>query len=143
MDIVWRSISKGSKNGFYLVKCESEYNGKTKPTWFSLPSLRKLDKDNVPVNPTWYDLGNDEARLAMLAKIGQIEGLHKVDIKVYVLDETGKRKQTQLLNEDGSPQIVNGKEVWEDQTRDAHPVTITPCDDVAEEEPAAEDATTE
>ena len=129
MDIFWRAIRKGNKNGFNVVKCESEYKGKKKVTYFSLPSLRTIDVNNVPVNPTWFELGNDEARLQMLAKIGEIEGKKEISIEVYDLDEGGKRKQVQLFNLDGTPQYKDGKTVWEDKTKSRKVVVITPVPD--------------
>ena len=129
MEIYWRAIRKGNKNGFNIVKCESEYKGKKKVTYFSLPSLRTIDKDNTPVNPTWFDLGNDEARLQKLADMGEITGLNTVEITVYDLDDTGKRKQVQIFEQDGTPKYVDGKSVWEDKTKPRKVVVITPVPD--------------
>lgn len=131
MEIYWRAIRKGNKNGFNIVKCESEYKGKKKVTYFSLPSLRTIDKDNTPVNPTWFDLGNDEARLQMLAKMGEIKGGNEISITVYDLDDGGKRKQVQLFNQDGTPQYVDGKTVWEDKTKTRKVVPVTPVSEDA------------
>lgn len=131
--IIERQVSKGSPNYFTLVKCESEYNGIKKVTYFSLPSLKRQDVDNQPVNPSWFDLGNDLNRLRYLGAMGEIHGQHEVTIKVakeFVPDEQGRLRPKQILlkNEDGSPVIENGKEKWVVDTRDAHPVTVTPVD---------------
>ena len=81
------------------------------------------------MNPTWFDLGNDEARLQKLADMGEITGLNTVEITVYDLDDTGKRKQVQIFEQDGTPKYVDGKSVWEDKTKTRKVVVITPAPD--------------
>lgn len=137
--LIERQVSKGSPNYFTLVKCESEYKGQKKVTYFSLPSLKRtglsgelLDQQD-PVNPTWYELGNDLNRLRYLCAMGEITGLKEVSIntpKEFVADKDGKLrpKQIQLKNDDGTPKLVKGQEVWVTECRTAHPVTITPVD---------------
>lgn len=125
-----RQVSKGSQNYFTIVKCESEYKGHKKVTWFSLPSLKRQDVNNKPVNPTWYDLGNDYNRLKALGALGEIRGNHEIEIDVvkeFVTDEAGRQrpKQIRVTNEDGTPKLENGKEVWVTDTRKAHPVVIS------------------
>ena len=128
-----RQVSKGSQNYFTLVKCESEYKGNKKVTYFSLPSLKRQDVDNNAVNPSWFELGNDLARLRYLGAMGEIHGDQELTIQVpkeFVPDAQGRLrpKQIQVKNEDGTPKLENGEEVWKIDTRTAHPVTITPVD---------------
>lgn len=128
-----RQVSKGSQNYFTLVKCESEYKGNKKVTYFSLPSLKRQDVDNNAVNPSWYELGNDLTRLRYLGAMGEIHGDQELTIQVpkeFVPDAQGRLrpKQIQVKNEDGTPKLENGEEVWKTDTRTAHPVTITPVD---------------
>jgi len=125
-----RQVSKGSSNYFTVVKCESEYKGRKKVTWFSLPSLKRQDVNNVPVNPSWYELGNDYDRLKALCTLGEIHGDKEIAIEVvkeFVTGEDGRPrpKQIQLMNEDHTPKLENGKEVWVTDTRTAHPVVIS------------------
>lgn len=137
-----RQVSRGSQNFFTIVKCESEYNGRKKVTYFSLPSLKRQGLDNegqqtIPVNPSWYELGNDLMRLRYLCAMGQIEGLEEVPIEVakeFVPDANGRMrpKQIQLKDADGNPVLKDGVEVWVVDTRTARPVTITPVDESIE-----------
>ena len=115
-------VTAGSESWTTLVKCESEYTnpktGKTikKATWFSLATLRRRDADNEPFQPTWYDLGNDRKRLEALVKMGEIHGEGVVEgmVPKFV---NGKRAEIEVLNEDGSPVIENGKvkTAWDDK----------------------------
>lgn len=107
-------VQPGSDIYTTLVKCESEYtNPKTNQTsktttWFSLATLRRRDADNEPIQPTWYNLGNDRARLEGLAKMGEIkgEGTIQVEVPKFV---NNKRVEVEVLNDDGTPVIENGK----------------------------------
>ena len=110
---------------FYIVKCESEFNGVKKPTWFGLPALYKRDAKNTPVQPTWYDLGNNLERLKKLAEVGEITGLKTVKIQVPVFDVDGKRVQTTQYNPDGTPVMKDGQEVLVDQTKEQSVVVFT------------------
>ena len=116
MDLTDVEVTPGSDVYTTIVKCQSEFNGKTRTTYFSIASLRKRDADNTPVQPTWYDLGNDKARLEALAKMGEIKGLHTVEIMVPKF-VNGKRVEAEVLNDDGSPVIENGKvkTTWDDK----------------------------
>lgn len=117
MEVQWVAVRKGSKSGYHIVKCESEYQGKTKVTWFGLPALYKRDANNTPVNPTWYDLGNNLARLEALAAMGEITGVGKVEIDVPAFDTDGNRIYADKFNEDGTPVLVNGQQVTEPATK--------------------------
>lgn len=119
MEVEWVAVAKGSKRGYFIVKCESELNGRTKPTWFGIPALSKRahidgtsEEDfNTPVNPTWYDLGNNYARLQALAEMGEIRGESTLEVYVPVFDEAGNRVMENKLDDDGNPVIEDGKEV--------------------------------
>lgn len=114
MELMDVQVQPGSESWTTLVKCESEYtspktNVTTKaPTWFAIATLRRRDADNNPIQPTWYNLGNDRKRLEALAKVGEIkgEGTVQVEVPKFV---NNKRAEVEVLNEDGSPVIENGK----------------------------------
>lgn len=109
MECIDIEVTPGSNTYTTIVKCESEdKDGHKKATYFSLASLRKRDAENTPVQPTWYDLGNDGARLRALAKVGEIHGERTVEIMAPKFIN-GKRAEVEVLNEDGSPVIENGK----------------------------------
>lgn len=111
MEVEWVAVRKDSKSGYHIVKCESEFDGKKKMTWFGLPALYKRDADNVAVNPTWYDLGNNLTRLQALAEVGEIRGESTVEINVPAFDTDGNRIYDDKFNEDGTPVLENGKQV--------------------------------
>lgn len=125
MEIEWVAVRKGQKAGYYIVKCQSEIDGKTKTTWFGLPALSKRDVDNNPVNPSWYELGDDFKRVEALAKVGEITGVGTIKIKVPVFTEDGQPKFAEVLNEDGSPVIENGVVKTERAVREQSVVLIS------------------
>ncbi len=127
LEVEWVSIKKGSKKGYHIVKCQSEYNGKKKVTWFALPQLRKVDVNGIPVNPTWFALGSDLARLKKLCELGEIRGLEQIEIQVVEYDSEGNKIRIPEFDEEGYPKIKAGFEVWHYKTRAQHPVVISPC----------------
>ena len=118
MEVEFVAINAKSKRGYHIVKCESELNGRKKATWFGLPALSKrahfegTDEENfnTPVNPTWYDLGNNYARLEALAKMGEIRGENVVNVYTPVFDDDGNRIYETVTDEDGNPILEDGKE---------------------------------
>lgn len=108
MEVTDLEVTPGS--GIYtpIVKCESEYKGRKTVTYFGIAALRKRDADNNPIQLTWYDLGNDRKRLEALAKVGEIEGLRTIEVEVPKF-VNNKRVEVEVLNEDGTPVIENGK----------------------------------
>ena len=117
LEVEWVAVRKGSKSGYNIIKCMSEMNGKTKPTWFGLPALYKRDANNVPVNPSWYDLGNNLARLKALCEMGEITGTGSVEIDVPVFTADGQRVYEDQFNEDGTPVLENGVQVSKPATK--------------------------
>lgn len=144
MEVEWVAIRKGSKRGYYIVKCESEFNGRTKPTWFGLPALYKRahfegteeENFNTPCQPSWYDLGNNYARLAALAAMGEIRGENVITVSVPIFDDNGNRVMVPKTDEDGNPVIVDGKEVLISKRKEQKVVVIseyTPQDEESAE----------
>lgn len=133
MEVEWVAVSKGSKKGYYIVKCESEIDGRKKLTWFGLPALYKRahvegtreDDFNTPINPTWYDLGNNYARLAALAEMGEIRGTDVMEVTVPVFDAAGNRVYEDVLDEDGNPVLENGNPVTRLKTKTQKVVVIS------------------
>lgn len=115
LEVEWVAVRKGSENGYHIVKCESEYHGIKKITWFGLPALYKRqvvgEDENVPVNPTWYELGNNLERLKALSKMEEIEGLETVKIMVPAFDGNGNRIYETVLDDAGNPVVKDGKVV--------------------------------
>ena len=146
MELEWVAIRKGSKRGYFIVKCESELNGRKKPTWFGLPALSKrahfegedVENFNTPVNPTWYDLGNDYARLEALAKMGEIHGESKVEVFVPVFDDDGNRVMENKLDEDSNPILEDGKEVLVSKRKKQTVVVISEYAPAEDDEQATE-----
>lgn len=146
MELEWVAIRKGSKRGYFIVKCESELNGRKKATWFGLPALSKRahfegeddENFNTPVNPTWYDLGNDYARLEALAKMGEIHGEGKIDVYVPAFDDDGNRVQENKLDEEGNPILEDGKEVLVTKRKKQTVVVISEYAPAEDDEQAAE-----
>lgn len=125
MEVEWVAVRKGQKAGYHIVKCESEYNGRKKATWFGLPALAKRDANNVAVNPTWYDLGNNLARLKALAAVGEITGTGEVEIEVPAFDRDGNRIYEDKFDEAGNPVMKDGKQVSEAATKKQKVVLIS------------------
>jgi len=125
MEVEWVAVRKGSKSGYHIVKCESEFNGRKKATWFGLPALAKRDANNNAVNPTWYDLGNNLARLKALAEVGEITGVGTIEIDVPAFDRDGNRIYTDVLDAAGNPVIKDGKQVSEAATKKQTVVLIS------------------
>lgn len=119
MEVEWVAVTKGSKKGYHIVKCESEMNGRVKPTWFGLPALSKRawvegnrdDDFNTPLQPTWYDLGNNLERLKALAQMGEIKGTDTIEVMVPVFDTDGNRVYEDVVDEDGNQLLENGEPV--------------------------------
>jgi hypothetical protein len=111
LEVEWVAVRKGSKSGYNIIKCESELDGKKKATWFGLPALYKRDASNKPVNPSWFDLGNNYARLKALCDAGEIRGTGTVEIDVPVFTADGQRVYEDKFNEDGTPVLENGVQV--------------------------------
>jgi hypothetical protein len=125
LDVEWVAVRKGSKSGYNIIKCQSELNGKTKTTWFGLPALYKRDANNVAVNPSWYDLGNNLDRLKALCEMGEIRGESTVEIEVPVFDADGNRVYTDKFNPDGTPVLENGVQVTAPATKKQSVVLIS------------------
>lgn len=146
MEVEWVAIRKGETRGYHIVKCESEFDGRVKPTWFGLPALSKRahfegneDEDfNTEVNPTWYDLGNNYARLAALAEMGEIRGENTITVYVPVFDASGNRVTEAVLDEDGNAVMEDGKEKVRTKRREQKVVVITPYtpQEASDEQPA-------
>lgn len=117
IEVEWVAVRKGSKSGYNIIKCQSEYQGKTKATWFGLPALYKRDANNTAVNPTWYDLGNNLARIKALCEKGEIRGESTVEIDVPVFDGDGNRVYADKFNPDGTPVLEKGVQVSEPATK--------------------------
>lgn len=119
MEVEWVAVTKGSKRGYHIVKCQSELNGRLKDTWFGLPALSKRahvegtneDDFNTPTQPTWYDLGNNLERLRALAEVGEIRGESTIEVEVPVFDGDGNRVYEDVLDPDGNQILENGEPV--------------------------------
>lgn len=131
LEVEWVAVQKGSKKGYHIVKCESELNGRTKPTWFGLPALYKRAKfegsndENTPVQPSWYDLGNNLARLEALCKMGEIRGESTITVQVPVFDAAGNRVYEDVFDEDGNPVLENGAQKTVAKMKDQKVVIIS------------------
>lgn len=110
--------SATAKNGWiWIVPCESHYNGKVKSTWFNVSSFKRQDVDQAPMHPSWYNLGNLEARVNKLEDLGEIKGIKTATFKTpkeFVL--VGGRLQPKRLE--------NGKI----DTQDKAEVMVTTAD---------------
>ena len=132
MEVEWVAIRKGSKSGYHIVKCESEFNDRKKATWFGLPALSKRDANNIAVNPTWYDLGNNLARLKALAEVGEITGVGTIEIDVPAFDADGNRIYQDVFDEAGNPVMKDGKQVSEPATKKQKVVLLSEYEAAAE-----------
>ena len=117
-------VSPGRPNTTPIVACESEYNGKKRSTWFGLAALKKQDADRIPCQPTWYDLGNNLARLKALAAMGEIHGLRTIEIQTPVFGDDFKPIVEDVLNADGTPVIENGVQKRQTKTKTQSVVII-------------------
>jgi len=111
LTVEWVAVRKGSKSGYHIILCESEYKDKKKTTWFGLPALYKRDANNEPVNPSWYELGNNLDRIKALCEVGEIHGTREVEIDVPVFNAEGQRVYTDQFNPDGTPVLKDGVQV--------------------------------
>lgn len=96
----------------WIIPCESSYKGKTKSTWFNVSSLKRQDVNREPMHPEWFALGNLEARVNALAKLGTITGesTAKFDVpKAFVVGDNGRL--TPATKEDGTIDTIVRDEV--------------------------------
>ena len=119
----------------YFVCAQLERGGVVTDTWFNLGFLAKRDINQIPVNPTWYALGNAQARAAALAKIGEIKATGSVEINVPVFDRAANRnKVVPTLDPATGLQMIDefGTAMTHVETRKQNCVVITPYADPAE-----------
>ena len=140
LEVEWVAVTKGSKKGYHIVKCESEMNGRKKDTWFGLPALSKRawvegnrEEDfNTPLQPTWYDLGNNLERLKKLAEMGEIRGEETVTVMVPVFDADGNRVYEDVVDVDGNQVLENGNPVTRMKRKEQKVVIISAYEPSAE-----------
>lgn len=86
-------VRAGQNGKVYFVGAELERNGKKMTTWFNLNFFNKRDANQIPVNPTWYAIGDMRSRVEALAKVGEIRATGSVDIQVPVFDRAANRNK--------------------------------------------------
>ena len=142
LEVEWVAVTKGSKRGYHIVKCVSEMDGRApKVTWFGLPALSKRawvegnreDDFNTPIQPTWYDLGNNLERLKALAEVGEIHGTDVIEVMTPVFDADGNRIYEDVLDADGNQLLENGEPITRMKRKTQKVVIIS-----AYEKPSAE-----
>lgn len=115
--ILKQEVRAGSKAYIYLMPCYYVRKGTEtqEPNWFNINALNKRDINMVPVNPTWYNLGNNLERAKGLCEMGEItRGTDRV-IKVGEFDNVTKRNKIvptidpetgkQKIDEDGTAEM--------------------------------------
>lgn len=122
-------VRAGSNGKVYFVSAQLTRNGKTFDTWFNLNFLNKRDANQVPVNPTWYGLGDMKARVEALAKVGEIRATGTVDINVPVFDRAANRnKVVPTIDKQTGLQMIDeyGTAMTHVETRKQTCTVITP-----------------
>lgn len=122
-------VREGAKGKVTFVSAQLERNGVKTDTWFNLGFLKKRDANQVPVNPTWYDLNGAQARVKALADIGEIRATGSVKINVPVFDRAANRnKIVPTLDPATGQQMIDqfGTAMTHIETREQDAVTITP-----------------
>lgn len=122
-------VRAGGTGKVYFVGAQLERGGVKIDTWFNLGFLAKRDINQIPVNPTWYALGNAQARAEALAKMGEIKATGAVEINVPVFDSVANRnKVVPTLDPATGLQMIDefGTAMTHIETRKQNCVVITP-----------------
>lgn len=133
---VQRELRSGEKPTFvYFVSCVRTRNNVQTNEWFSLNFLAKTDANRVAVNPSWYALGDNEARAKALAEVGEIKVLKEVTVKTPVF-VGGRPSRVPTLNPATGDQVIDetGTALTHVETRDQTSYEITPYAPAANKE---------
>jgi hypothetical protein len=125
-------VRANGRGKVYFCSAQLERGGITTDTWFNLGFLAKRDVKQIPVNPTWYALGNAQARAEALAKIGEIKATGTVEIDTPVFDTVANRnKVVPTLDPATGQQMIDefGTAMTHVETRKQTCVVITPYAD--------------
>lgn len=122
-------VREGQRGRVYFVSAQLERNKVTKDTWLNLGFLAKQDVNREPVNPTWYNLGNAQARVQALAEMGEIKAVGVKKINVPVFDRVANRnKIVPTLDPATGQQMIDefGTAMTHIETRQQDAIVITP-----------------